>query len=322
MTVAGEQFDYFWNKLTHVNKRKPYEQKRYHKALLAMSCQNYFFSADYLGTGTAGNVGVDQTSPVDRAILIRGCGFNAKTIPINNSVGLPDAAQAPINLQISRTGTGRSQISLNPLRSCAYASDGQGQPWELDWPAVIRLDPNESLQVKFTEVNAASAGFLFAVNFYGVAVDPAMQCDPDILKSVCEQIRNTDMRTVYWNLKTPNSGGTISYPTSGIGNQINFAVTDKAPAHLLIHGFRRNDALYIPRDTTLRISSGDGHAFSREEIAIKGFEYFNSPDSGYFRFTTPHFIREGQSLNAQITSNPGPLIQEYEGEINLVCTTV
>lgn len=322
MNIQQQNFDYLFSVLAHGAVRKDYERKRLKNALLAMSCQNYFFSAPFTNaSGAAGVTGVAQTLSVDRPILLRGGGLNSKSLSIITTPNPIDVNTGAVNIQIIRTGTGRAQMSLNALRSCAYLSDGQGQPWQLDWPAPIRLDPNESLQVRFTQLNATTAGTLYAVNFYGVAVDPSMQCDADITDSVCEQIRNSDQRTYYWNLKTPNSAGTLIYPAQG-NPEITQALTDRAPAHLLVLGMRWNDNSYLPGVSTLRISSGDGHSFSREEIAIEGFEFYNSPDSGYFRFTVPHFIREGQALNAQITSNIDTNRRQFEGEVNLICVTV
>lgn len=321
--IQNEVFDHLFAKLAGLDTRRAcdvYQAKRFNRARLALACQNYFFGTEFRNvTGAAGITFTDQTAPVERRVIIRGGGLNARSLgpvvgaPVDVNVGL-------IDINLFRSGSSKAQISKIPLRSSAYVSDGEAQPWELDWPVPWTLDPNELIQVKFTQITATPANTLYAVNFYGVAVDPKYRCDPAILQSLKAQIRDTEQRTIYLNVKSEDSGGTIM-----LGNVHENAVTDEAQEHLLVIGFRRNANDYLPGNTTFKLAGSDGRAFSRNELVVKGFEFYNTPDSGYFRFAVPHLIRKGQSITASLSTDPlfvATLRNSTEAEINLICVTV
>jgi len=322
--IQNEVFDHLFRQLSgRTNKRcdEVYNRKRYNRAVLALACQNYFFGTEFQNaTGLAGVTFVDQTAPVEREIIVRGGGLNARvSTPV--VAGPVDASIGEVNFQLYRTGTSRSQINKNRLRSSLYVSDGQGQPWSLDWATPWVLLPNEIIQTRFLQITATAANTIYAVNFYGVAADPKSNCNPDILQEICKQINDSDQRPLYLNLKTVNSGGAIHFPAIG-ANQVETVLAEEVPEFLLVLGFRRNANDYLPGNTTFKLSGTTGRAFSRNELVIKGFENYCAPDNGYFRLAVPHLIPKGQSLTAHLTTTTTTTRNQFEGEINLLCVTV
>lgn len=326
--IQNEVFDHLYARLSGRDSRRAcevYQRKRENRARLALACQNYFFGVDFINdAGTIPFSGVDQTSAVERSVIIRGGGLNARSIgPV--VLGPVDVNVPLVNLRLYRSGTSRAQINRDALRSSHYVSDGQGQPWELDWPIPWTLQPNEVIQVTLAQLTqlAVPAAVRFAVNFYGVAVDPNYRCEPGILEDICAQIRDTDQRPVYLNIKSNDSSGTITHDEQTALLQFEQILTDEVSEYLLVLGFRRNDSSYIPANSQFRLAGSDGRQFSRDDLIIKGFEYYNAPDNGYFRFAVPHLIRKGQSITATIASaEVGTAREQFEGEINLLCVTV
>jgi hypothetical protein len=322
--IQNEVFDHLFNGLSGRSNRRcdqTYNKKRYNRAQLALQSQNYFLGVNFLNiSGAVGVTGIDQTEPVERAVIVRGGGLNARSIP--NAIGeTVDPNIGLVNLRVFRSGSSKPQISKDSLRSSVYVSDGQAQPWELNWPSPWTLLPNETIRVEFTQNTATTANTLYAVNLYGVTVDPAYKCEPGILEDIATQIQDTEQRPLYLNLKSENSGGTIRYDAIGAG-QTATLVTEEQDEFLLVLGFRRNDSFYLPANTTCKLSGSDGRSFSRSELTIKGFEFFCTPDAGYFRFAVPHLIRKGQALTAHLTTTTTSARNRLEGEINLLCVTV
>lgn len=327
--IQNEVFDNLYARLSGRDSRRAceaYQRKRENRARLALACQNYFFGVDFNNVaGTLPFTGTQQTAAVERSVIIRGGGLNARSIG-PTTAGPVDPNVPLVDLQLYRSGSSRAQINRGALRSSHYVSDGQGQPWELDWPQPWTLQPNEVIQVTLTQITQLEipVDVTFAVNFYGVAVDPKYRCEPGILEDICAQIRDTDQRPVYLNVKSNDSSGTITYDAQAPGTvEFEQILTDEVDDYLLVLGFRRNDSSYIPGNSTFRLSGSDGRQFSREDLVVKGFEYYNAPDNGYFRFAVPHLIRKGQSVTATIASaDISTAREQFEGEINLLCVTV
>lgn len=329
MSIQNEVFDHLYRKVSgRVSARcdTEYNRKRFNRAKLALSCQNYFLGTEFFNeTGAVGVTFVDQTDSIDRIIILRGGGINARSIgPV---VAAPvDIPVGRVELKIFRSGSSKSQLSRISTRSNHFLSDGQGQPWELDWPVPMTLIPNEVLQVTWTQISATIVADVvtpthYAANFYGVAVDPRYQCDADLLDDLCRQIKDTDQRPLYLNVKSDDSGGTITFDAIGADNR-EIALTQEVNEHLLVLGFRRNSSDYLPPQTTFRLASSDGRAFMRSELVVRGFEFYNAPDNGYFRFAVPHLLRKGQSLTMQLTSDTATARDQLEGEVNLLCVNV
>ncbi len=329
MSIQNEVFDHLYQKVSgRVNARcdARYNRQRFNRAKLALSCQNYFLGTEFFNeSGAVGVTFVDQTDSIDRIIILRGGGINARSIgPV---VAAPiDIPVGRVELKLFRSGSSKSQLSRIPMRSNHFLSDGQGQPWELDWPIPVTLIPNEVLQITWTQLSATIVADVvtatrYAANFYGVAVDPRYQCDADLLDDLCRQIKDTDQKPVYLNVKSDDGGGTITFEAIGADNH-EVALTQEMNEHLLVLGFRRNASDYLPPDTTFRLTSSDARAFMRTELVIKGFEFYNAPDNGYFRFAVPHLLRKDQSLTAQLTSTTTTARNQLEGEINLLCVSV
>lgn len=326
--IQNEVFDNLYARLSGRDSRRAcevYERKRENRARLALACQNYFFGVEFSNAaGTIPFSGVQQTEAVERSVILRGGGINARSI--GPTVAGPVDPNVPlVDLKLYRSGSSRAQINRNALRSSHYVSDGQGQPWELDWPVPWTLQPNEVIQVALTQITqlAVPAAVAFAINFYGVAVDPKYRCEPGIIEEICAQICDTEQRPFYLNVKSNDSSGTITYDAQSANLQFEQILTDELDDYALVLGFRRNDASYIPANSQFRLSGSDGRQFSRDDLFIKGFEYFNAPDNGYFRFAVPHLIRKGQSITATIASAEVSTDREqFEGEINLLCVTV
>jgi len=75
-------------------------------------------------------------------------------------------------------------------------------------------------------------------------------------------------------------------------------------------------------NTTMRLVVTGGKAFSRIEIPVHAFEYFNTPDAGWFKFSVPHFLPKGASLSLSITSTIDDIVYQYMGEVELLAVTV
>jgi len=326
--IFNEVFDYCYHVLrgTAASVRDAYDRKRYNRALLALRCQNYFLGASFQNvTGAAGVIGVGRTQPLERPLIVRGGGVNAIFI---GGTGLyfdvPESGA--VNLIVERSGPSRMQINRNALRSSHYFSSGEAQYWELDWPQPLVLDPNEVILVTFNQVSACQPNTLYNVGFYGVVVDEKMRCEETLVYDLKQQIVNTIPKPRYIHLKTTAGGGTIVLP--GIGNNERaVANTIEVPEHMLILGWRRfmvgmGPHVGVALSTTIRAVVTGGPAFSRIEIPVNAFEYFNSMDAGYFRFAVPHFIPKGSSLSLSITSSITRQQDQFEGEIELLCVTI
>lgn len=331
MSVYNEIFDRCYQELAGIvtpQVREGYNRKRYNRALLALRSQNYFLSAEFTNiSGASGITGVGRTVPIEQPVIIRGGGMNAIFVGGSGTFFDVDDGGA-VNVKVFRTGSNRAQISLESLRSSHYFSMGEAQKWALDWPIPWVLRPNEIIQVNWEQVSATLANTIFAIGFYGVAVDPKLRCDPGIPEGIKDQIERIPIQHArYIHLKTDNGGGTIQLPLIG-ANERAVANTIEVAEHTLVLGWRRwqvgmgtSGGVAAP-STTIRLVVTGGKAFSRVEIPVKAFEYFARPDEGYFKFAVPHFIPRGSSLSLSITSTIEDSFQQQEGEIELICVNV
>jgi hypothetical protein len=330
MAIYNEIFDQCFRTLQGTGNKalEGYRRTRYNRAVLALRSQNYFLSCLFFNeSGAAGVTGVDRTLPLERPIIIRGGGTNAAIIG-NNAPVVDAPSRGSINIKIFRSGSNRAQLSLESMLSTQFLSCGAGQKWEFDWPIPWVLDKNEIIQCNFEQASATdNTDQYYAVNFYGVAVDPQLRCDPSILEDVKEQILKTPIQKPrYLHLKTDQGAGTIVLPTIGSDERA-VANTIEVPEHMLILGWRRvivgmgpHTGAWTP--TNVRLVVTGGKAFSRVEIPVHGFEYFTTPDNATFRFAVPHFLQKGASLSLSITSTIETLDEQYMGEIELLAVSV
>lgn len=330
MAIYNEIFDQCYRALagTAGTSLEDYRRKRYNRAVLALRSQNYFLNCTFLNeSGAAGVTGIDRTQPIERPLIIRGGGVNATFI--GSAFPYTDAPSlGAVNIRVFRSGSNRAQLNLGTLLTPHFLSDGEGQKWSLDWPVPWVLDKNEIIQCEFTQAAATTnTDQYYTVAFYGVAVDPQLRCDPGLLEDVKQQVIQQPLQMArYLHLKTDNSAGTIVLPTVG-ADQRAVANTVEAPEHMLILGWRRvivgmgpQAGAFLP--TTVRLVVTGGKAFSRIEIPVHAFEYFNTPDAGWFKFSIPHFLPRGASLSLSITSTIEDLEMQYLGEIELLAVTV
>lgn len=330
MAIYNEIFDQCYRTLagTVNSSLEDYRRKRYNRAVLALRSQNYFLNCTFLNeSGAAGVTGTDRTLPLERPLLIRGGGVNAGFIGVNFP-WFDSPSLGAINIRIFRTGSNRAQLNLGTLLATHFLSAGEGQKWSLDWPVPWVLDRNEIIQCDFTQAAASSrTDQFYCVGFYGLTVDPELRCDPGILEDVKQQIiRMPIQQSRYLHLKTDNSAGTIILPTVG-NNQRAVANTIEVPEHMLILGWRRVIVGMGPTvgaflETTIRLVVTGGKAFSRIEIPVHAFEYYNTPDAAWFKFPVPHFLQRGASLSLSITSSIEDIEMQYMGEIELLAVTV
>ncbi len=329
MSIFNEVFDQCYNSLAGTSARVQgdYQRKRYNRALLALRCQNYFLSCQFQNeSGAAGVAGSDRTLALERELIIRGGGMNA--IFIGGGGTYFDVYDGgAVNVQVLRSGTNREQINRGVLRSSHWFSSGEAQPFALDWPMPWLLDKNEIIQVNFSQVSAAPVNTIYAVGFYGLAVDKDLRCDEGLPDSIRDQIRGCNIQKPrYIHLKTDNGGGTICLPAVGTDERA-VANTIEVPEHMLILGWRRwmvgmNTETGAAPSTTIRLVVTGGPAFSRIEIPVKAFEYMARPTEGFFRLMVPHFVPKGSSLSLSVTSTIESIEQQYEGEIELLCVSV
>jgi hypothetical protein len=329
MTIFNEVFDQCYHSLAGTSQaiRDLYERKRYNRALLALRSQNYFLSCQFTNeSGAAGVTGADRTLAIERELIIRGGGMNAIFIGgTGESFDVYDGGA--LNVKVTRSGSSRAQISKDTIRSSHYFSMGEAQKYALDWPIPWLLDRNEIIKVDFTQVSAVPIHTIFAIGFYGIAVDRELRCDQDLPNSIRAQVQATRIQKPrYIHLKTDAGGGTIVLPAVGTDERA-VANTIEMPEHMLILGWRRfivgmNTELGAAPSTTIRLVVTGGPAFSRIEIPVKAFEYYANMDHGYFKFMVPHFVPRGSSLSLSITSTIESIEQQYEGEIELLCVTV
>jgi hypothetical protein len=327
--IFNEVFDRCYHQLAGTGRQvqDAYNRKRYNRALLALRCQNYFLGCTFTNTtGAAGITGVDRTTALERNLIIRGGGMNA--IYIGGSGNYFDVYDGgAVNLKVTRSGSSRAQVSKESIRSSHYFSNGEAQQNALDWPIPWVLDPNEIIQVDFTQVSAVTANTIFGVGFYGVTVDRNLRCDAALPESILDQIAaNPIQKPRYIHLKTDDGGGTIVLPAIGTDERV-VANTIEVAEHMLVLGWRRwmvgmNTHIGAAPSTTIRLVVTGGSAFSRIEIPVKAFEYYARPDEGYFKFAVPHFIPQGSSISLSITSTIESDLQQFLGEIELICVTV
>lgn len=329
MGIFNEVFDQCYHSLAGTSRqvRDLYERKRYNRALLALRCQNYFLSTSFTNeSGAAGVTFTDRTLAIERELIIRGGGMNA--IFIGGGGTFFDVYDTgAINVQVMRSGSSRAQISKEKIRSSHYFSNGEAQPFALDWPAPWLLDKNEIILVNFEQVSACTANTIYGVGFYGVAVDRELRCDESLPFDIREQIKCCAIQKPrYLNLKTEESGGTIVLPAVGADERA-VASTVEVGEHMLVLGWRRwflgmNTHIGAAPSTTMRLVVTGGKAFSRIEIPVKAFEYFARPSEGYFKLAVPHFIPKGSSLSLSVTSTIEGVDQQFEGELELLCVSV
>lgn len=324
--IQNEVFDQLYQKLAGGSLRCDDRavQRRLNRARFALQTQNYFFSSTYISaTGLTGETAIANTLPVNQSVIIRGAGLNAQTFGVDTVIGR-------VGISLYRSGNSRAQIirNGNALPSTHLTSNGQGQQYELDLPVPVVLDPNEVLQVRWQQLTDTAIGSVYSLMFYGVNVQPEIRCQPERLTSIREQIIRTCQRPVYLNLKSDDSGGAVHYPLAANADQTVELQTQESVEHLLVLGFRRNNSRYLENGnaatdvTTLRMVASDGRGFSRELLALRGWEYFCGPDVGYFRFTVPHLLFKGETIAAQIHGTPDTALEQFAGELNLVCVTV
>ena len=329
MSIFNEVFERCYHQLAGTASRvqERYDRTRYNRALLALRCQNYFLSCSFTNeSGAAGVTGAARTLPLERPLIIRGGGMNAIFIGGTGTFfDVPDSGA--VNVKVLRSGDSKAQISKEFLRTSHYFSMGEAQPFALDWPVPWVLDRNEIIQVFFEQVSAATPNTIFAIGFYGLAVDPKLRCEPGVQESIRDQIaRNPIQKPRYIHLKTDVGAGTIVLPAIGTDERA-VANTIEVAENLLVLGWRRwqvgmGTNVGAAPSTTIRLVVTGGNAFSRVEIPAKAFEYFARPTDGYFKFTVPHFVPQGSSLSLSITSTIEDQFQENEGEIELICVTV
>ncbi len=330
MAIYNEIFDQCYRTLagTANASREDYRRKRFNRAVLALRSQNYFLNCTFLNeSGAAGVTGIDRTLAIEKRVIIRGGGVNALFIG-DDPPFLDAASLGAINIKIFRSGSNRAQLNLDTLLATQFLSHGEGQKWELDWPVPWVLDKNEIIQCNFTQASATTrTNQFYTVGFYGVTVDPQLRCDPGVLESVKEQVIRTPLQKPrYLHLKTDDAAGTINLPAIGT-DQRAVANTVEVPEHMLILGWRRimvgmGPSVGAFTDTTIRLVVTGGKAFSRIEIPVHAFEYFNTPDAAWFRFAIPHFLPKGASLSLSITSSVDSVDYQYMGEIELLAVTV
>lgn len=330
MAIYNEIFDQCYRTLagTAGTSLEDYRRKRYNRAVLALRSQNYFLGCTFLNeSGAAGVTGIDRTLPIEKQIIIRGGGVNANFNGANFPY-LDSPSLGAINIKIFRSGSNRAQLNLGTLLATHFLSCGEGQKWSLDWPVPWVLDKNEIIQCDFTQAAASTkTNQFYCVGFYGLSVDRELRCDPGVLEGVKEQVINKPIQEArYLHLKTDNGAGTIILPAVG-NNQRAVANTVEVPEHMLILGWRRiivgmGPAVGAFLTTTVRLVVTGGKAFSRLEIPVQAFEYFNTPDASWFKFAVPHFLPKGASLSLSITSSIEDLEMQYLGEIELLAVTV
>ncbi len=330
MAIYNEIFDQCYRTLagTATASLEDYRRKRYNRAVLALRSQNYFLNCTFLNeSGAAGVTDTDRTLTLDKPMIIRGGGVNASFIG-NNFPYVDSPSLGAINIRIFRTGSNRAQLNLGTLLATHFLSAGEGQKWSLDWPVPWVLDRNEVIQCEFTQAAATTkTNQFYCVGFYGLTIDPQLRCDPGILEDIKQQIMQQSMQQPrYLHLKTDNSAGTITLPSVG-NNQRAVANTVEVPEHMLILGWRRIIVGMGPSagaflETTIRLVVTGGKAFSRIEIPVHAFEYYNTPDAAWFKFAVPHFLPKGASLSLSITSSIEDLEMQYLGEIELLAVTV
>jgi len=331
MSIYNEVFDRCYNELagTAGRVKDVYNKRRYNRAILALRCQNYFLSCEFTNeSGLAGVTGTDRTDAIERRIILRGGGMDACFI---GGTGLyfdvPPTGE--VNVRVFRSGSNKPQFNLEKLRPGHYFSEGGAQPFALQWPIPMTLEPNEIILTEFEQVSACAAETIYALNFYGVAVDPYLRCESALPESISEQIARIPIqRPRYLHLKTDNGAGTICFD-SVISDARAVGSTIEAPDHMLVLGWRRwvlgmNQDLGASPRTNVRLVINGGSAFSRVEIPVKGFEYFARAGDGYFKFAVPHFVPKGSSLALSVTSDitDSTPPAQYEGEVELLCVTV
>jgi len=330
--IFNEVFDYCYHVLngTASSVRDAYNRKRYNRALVALRCQNYFLSCQFQNvSGFVGVTGISRTLALEKPLIIRGGGMNAIFIGNPSTPVYEDIPETgAVNVQLERSGPSRQQITRNFLCPSHYFSTGESQFWELDWPMPWVLDRNEIILATFNQVSACQPNTLYNIGFYGLVVDPKLRCDENLIYGLEQQIANTIPKPRYIHLKTDIGGGTIVLSAIGANERI-VANTVEVPEHMLILGWRRfvvgmgnPDTDTIEPSCTIRLVVTGGPAFSRIEIPVQAFEYFTNPDLGYFRFSVPHFVPQGSSLSLSITSSISDAVQQFEGEIELLCVTV
>lgn len=330
MAIYNEIFDQCYRTLlgTANSSIEDFRRKRYNRAVLALRSQNYFLSCTFLNeSGAAGVAGVERTLPLDKPLIIRGGGLNANFIGDD-----PPFVDAPslgaIQIKIFRSGSNRAQLSLERIFASHFLSNGEAQKWSLDWPVPWVLDKNEIIQCEFTQAAATTrTDQFYCVGFYGLTIDPQLRCEPNVLEDVKEQIMREPLQQArYLHLKTNDSAGTINLPVVGADQR---AVTNtiEVPTNMLILGWRRFAVGMGPSvgaflSTTIRLVVTGGRSFSRIEIPVHAFEYYNTPDAAWFKFAVPHFLPKGASLSLSITSSIESVAEQYSGEIELLAVTV
>lgn len=327
--IFNEVFNDCYNMLTGTfsNVRETSRKRRYNRALLALRSQNHFLGVSFTNeSGAAGVTSVQRTAALERRLIIRGGGMNTYFIG-GDGTHFDVPSGGAVNVKIQRSGTSRAQISKETIRNTHYFSAGEGQKWELDWPVPWVLEPNEIILCNFTQISAVDADTIYALNFYGVTVDPKIRCDELMLRDIEDQILNEPIQKPrYIHVKSNKGSGSISFSAIGT-NERAVASTIEVPEHMLVLGWRRYMIGAGPdagpaAACTMRLAVNGGPAFSRLELPVNGFEYFNTPDAGFFRLAIPHFIPKGSSIGLTITGNPTRLIDQFEGELELLCVTV
>lgn len=329
MAIYNEIFDQCYRTLagTFSSSLEDFRRKRYNRAVLALRSQNYFLNCTFLNeSGAAGVTGVDRTLALKRPLIIRGGGINAN---YQGNFSFFDAAsQGAVQIKVFRSGSNRAQLSLERMFASHFLSNGEAQKWSLDWPVPWVLDKNEIIQCEFLQASAAlNPNQFYTLGFYGLTIDPQLRCEPSILEDVKEQIiKQPSQEARYLHLKTNDSAGTVNFPAVGT-DQRAVANTVEAPQHMLILGWRRwvigsgpNTGAFL--NTTMRLVVTGGKAFSRIEIPVHAFEYYNTPDAAWFKFAVPHFLPKGASLSLSVTSTIEGVDTQYMGEIELLAVTV
>lgn len=329
--IFNENYDYLFNVLAGSGDdvRGRYERRRYNRAMLALRCQNWFQWVSFT-SATQGSTGTAVTDVLEKPLIVRGGGMNAFA-PLQDDYWSHNSYLAAMALRIMRSGSNRAQINLDFLPATHYVSVGNGQKWSLDWPIPWVLFPNEAIKVDFLQTGnpGIDTDVIYNIGFYGLVVDPNYRCSGVLMDSIKDQIRKTDQFPRYIHVKSDKGGGTLTFPANDDTNdqQIN-ANTIEVPEHMLVLGFRRanvdikNDLASVQNNTTFKLLVSGGAAFSKVEIPVNAVELFTRPDAGYYHFSVPHFLPRGSSIGLSITGIVDSLIEQYAGEIELLCVSV
>lgn len=339
--IFYETYDYLWSSLAAGNdaratiRLQEYQRRRLRRALLARSIKPYLLEAKWaVTTGLAGEEHKALTSPVTKPLIVLDGAIRTSAPATNAAITAQVGSQADRNnfeLRIRRTSGSRIQISesyikdehqLTPaqaairpraLTATTYARRlGQGAMYPLTWPVPIRLQDNELLQVESRILDGAvTAESTTFCQFRAVCADNQAE-DDNLTRDLNEYIKAHPTQRPYYLSMFSENARSITFPATGL-LQRTTAKTREAPEHLLVIGyaalFARNQGAIATGMSELgtscsprwRLTSSDGHSFSRDEIDLACYAY---PGPGYFwaEFPQPFLLTKGSSLAASFST--------------------